>query len=107
VLEPVGHAQWLFTIPKMLRPYFLRHQELLGDLCRAAWQTVRAMMVAAAGEQIRPGMVAVIQPFGSTINFHPHVQALVSRGGWTKAGQWVAVPWVDAMATRPSGSCGT
>ncbi len=95
VLEPVGHAQWVFTIPKMLRPYFLHHRELLGDLCRASWQTVREMMLAAAGEEIRPGMVAVIQTFGSTINFHPHVHAIVSRGGWTKGGQWVAVPWVD------------
>jgi len=28
VLEPVGHAQWVFTVPKMLRPYFLRNREL-------------------------------------------------------------------------------
>jgi hypothetical protein len=100
VLEAVGHAQWVFTIPKMLRPYFLRHRDLLGDLCRAAWQTVREMMVAAAGEQIGPGMVAVIQTFGSTINFHPHVHALVSRGGWTKSGRWVPLPWVDPKAAE-------
>jgi len=29
VLEEVGHAQWVFVIPKMLRPYFLHHRELL------------------------------------------------------------------------------
>jgi hypothetical protein len=90
----------VFTVPKMLRPYFLRHRELLGELCRAAWQTVLEMMVSAAGEQIRPGMVAVIQTFGSTINFHPHIHALVSRGGWTEGGQWIAVPWVDANAAE-------
>ncbi len=100
VFEPVGHAQWVFTVPKMLRPYFLRHRDLLGDLCRAAWQSVREMMVAAAGETIRPGMVAVVQTFGSNINFHPHVHAIVRRGGWTKAGQWVAVPWVDPKAVE-------
>jgi len=100
VLEWVGHAQWVFTVPKMLRLYFLRHRELLGDLCRAAWQTVREMIVAGAGEQIRPGMVAVIQTFGSTINFHPHVHAIVSRGGWTEGGQWVPVPWVDRHAAE-------
>ncbi len=100
VLEAVGHAQWVFTVPKMLRPYFLRHRELLGDLCRAAWQTVREMMVAAAGGEIRPGMVAVIQTFGSTINFHPHVHAVVSRGGWTEGGQWVPLPWVDAKSAE-------
>lgn len=99
-LEPVGHAQWVFTVPKMLRPYFLRHRELLGGLCRAAWQTVREMIAAAAGEDIRPGMVAVVQTFGSKINFHPHVHAIVSRGGWTKTGQWVPVPYVDAKAAE-------
>lgn len=99
VLEPVGHAQWVFTVPKMLRPYYLRNRELLGDLCRAAWQTVREMMVAAAGEEIRPGMVAVVQTFGSKINFHPHVHAMVSRGGWTKADVWIPVAYVD---TKPA-----
>jgi ribosomal protein S27E len=53
IFEPVGHAQWVFTVPKMLRPYFLRNRELLGGLCRAAWQTVREMMAAAAGEPAR------------------------------------------------------
>jgi len=40
VIEEVGHAQWVFVIPKMLRPYFLHHRELLGGLARAAWGTV-------------------------------------------------------------------
>lgn len=96
----MGHAQWVFTVPKMLRPYFLHHRELLGELCRAAWQTVREMMVAAAGERIRPGMVAVVQTFGSKINFHPHIHAIVSRGGWTAGGQWVPVASVDPHAAE-------
>ena len=29
VLEEVGHAQWVFVMPKMLRPYLLHHRELL------------------------------------------------------------------------------
>ncbi|MBD3873340.1 MAG: transposase zinc-binding domain-containing protein, partial [Acidobacteria bacterium] len=43
VLEEVGHAQWVFVMPKMLRPYFLHHRELLGGLARAAWETVREL----------------------------------------------------------------
>jgi len=45
--EQVGHAQWVFTIPKMLRIYFLHHRELLGALSRAAYETVKELMVAA------------------------------------------------------------
>jgi len=32
VVEEVGHAQWVFTVPKMLRFFFFRQRELLGDL---------------------------------------------------------------------------
>jgi len=51
----------VFTVPKMLRPYFMHHRELLGPLCTAAWDTTRELMTTAAGEEegFRPGMVAV------------------------------------------------
>jgi hypothetical protein len=96
VLEEVGHAQWVFVIPKMLRPYFLHHRELLGQLARAAWETVCELTCAADAEQdLRPGMVAVVQTAGDLGNWHPHVHALVSRGGWTRDWQWVPVAYVD------------
>ena len=40
VLEDVGHAQWVFVMPKMLRPYFLHHRDLLGGLAPDAWERV-------------------------------------------------------------------
>jgi hypothetical protein len=49
VFEEVGHAQWVFVMPKMLRPYFLHHRDLLGGLAQAAWETVLQLMCAAAG----------------------------------------------------------
>jgi hypothetical protein len=99
VVEPVGHAQWVFTMPKILRAYFLRNRELLGDLSRAAWETVRALMAEAAGDPgVRPGMVVAPQTFGSSVNVHPHVHAIASRGGWTKDGTWVPIPYIDSGA---------
>jgi len=50
VVEEVGHAQWVFTVPKMLRVYFLHHRELLGGLSRAAYETVKELMVTAVAE---------------------------------------------------------
>jgi len=86
VLEEVGRAQWVFVIPKMLRPYFLHHRELLGELARAGWETVLELMVAAVDDAtFRPGMVAVVQTSGDRGNWHPHVHALVSRGKRRKA----------------------
>jgi hypothetical protein len=65
---------------------------LLGDLSRAAWETVRPLMAEAAGDPgMRPGMVVVPQTFGSSVNAHPHVHAIASRGGWTKDGTWMPI----------------
>jgi hypothetical protein len=96
VFEEVGHAQWVFVMPKMLRPYFLHHRELLGGLAHAAWETVLERMCAAAGDEgMRPGMVAVVQTAGDLANWHPHVHAIVSRGGSTQDGEWIPVAFVD------------
>ncbi len=101
VLADVAHAQWVFVIPKLLRPYFLHHRELLGGLALAAWETVFELMCAAAGdEEMRPGMVAVVQTAGDLANWHPHVHALVSRGGWTKGGEWISAAFVDEHAAE-------
>jgi hypothetical protein len=96
ILADVPHAQWVFSIPKMLRPYFLYHRELLGDWARLAYDTVREMMAAAVDEPAaRPGMVAVIQTFGSSLKWNPHIHAIVTRGVFLDDGSWHPVPYVD------------
>jgi len=58
-------------------------------------------MVAATGEDnLHPGMVAVVQTAGDLANWHPHVHALVSRGGWTGDWQWVPIAYVDENAAE-------
>jgi hypothetical protein len=59
----------------MLRMYFLHHRELLGELSRAAYETVKELMTAAVLEDdaFRPGMVSVVQ---EAARFHPHVHTL-------------------------------
>ena len=101
-MEEVGHAQWDFTVPKMLRVYFLHHRELLGALSLVAYETVKELMAAAVvvEEGLRPGMVSVVQTFGDRANFHPHVHALVSRRGCTASGEWIPVPYVDEAAAE-------
>jgi hypothetical protein len=53
---------------------------------------------APGGETLLPGMIAVVQTFGDDLTWHPHVHALVTRGGWDASGEWVAVPFVDGEA---------
>ena len=96
ILADVPHAQWVFSIPKMLRLYFLHHRELLGELARPAYETVREMMAAAVEEpHARPGMVAVIQSFGASLKWNPHIHAIVTRGVFLRNGSWQPIPYVD------------
>ncbi len=101
VLAEVGHWMVTFTVPKMLRPYFLHHRELLGKLSRAAWETVRDLMVEAAGDAgLRPAMVVSVHTASDCLGWHPHAHALVPRGGWLKNGEWAPVPYLGELAAE-------
>jgi hypothetical protein len=41
VIEPVGHRQLVFVLPKHLRRPFYRDRRLLTGLCRAAVEATR------------------------------------------------------------------
>jgi len=70
-----SHRQVVSTIPKMLRIFFKFNRSLLSDK-------------ATTRKEITPGLIAVIQSFGSRINFHPHLHFLVTKGGTDKKGQF-------------------
>ena len=69
LIENVGHCLWTFTMPKMLRPFFMRDRKLLSDLARLAYETIKQLMCEAAGgdENARPGVVCIPQTFGSLL----------------------------------------
>ncbi len=41
ILYPLPHRQYVFTIPKMLRPYFRFDQKLLGKLSQCAYRSLK------------------------------------------------------------------
>ncbi len=66
-------------------------------MARLAYETVREMMAAVVDEpDARPGMVAVIQTFASSLKWNPHIHSIVSRGVFKPDGTWIPVPYVDA-----------
>lgn len=40
-----------------------------------------------AQDALTPGMIAVVQTFLDGLTRHPHVHALVTRGGWDARGE--------------------
>jgi hypothetical protein len=85
------HRQVVLTIPKMLRIYFKYNRSLLSDLCLCGKEALLKYFKAVAGRELTPGIIAVIQSFGSRINLHQHLHFLVSEGGSDREGRFHSV----------------
>ena len=93
VAYPVPHRQYVLTLPKMLRVYFKHDRELIGKLCKLAYESVWLYMSKALGKETgQAGMVIALQSFGEYLNAHPHIHAIVSDGLFTPAGMFYVMP---------------
>ena len=93
ILAHVPHRQFVFTVPKRLRPYFLWRRSLLGDLARLAAATTTAVIRATIGEpDLSVGIALSIQTHGSLVNWQPHIHALVTDGGFRPDGTFIPLP---------------
>ena len=96
VCSPVAHRQVVFTIPKRLRLHCRFDRSLLGKLSAAAWTCVRDEVRRLLGrDNVLPGMAAAIQTHGELLHWHPHLHALVTCGGFTPQGDFLALPELD------------
>ena len=87
----VPHRQVVFTIPKMLRIFFKYNRSLLSDLCLCGKKALVKYFKAVTDRELTPGIIAVIQSFGSRINLHPHLHFLVPEGGSDREGRFYSV----------------
>ena len=97
ILAPVPHRQYVFALPKLLRPYFRQRRKLLARLCQIIaqllYQGFNAM--APAG---RPGFILYVQTFGDLVTFNPHVHALVADGVFYPTGSFRVLPPIPQAA---------
>ena len=59
---------------------------MLSGLCLCGKKALVKYFKAATGSEIIPGIIAIIQTFGSRINAHPHLHFLISEGGSDRKG---------------------
>ena len=92
LLLDVPHRQVVFTIPKMLRIFFKYKRSLLSALCLCGKEALLKYFKAVTGRELMPGIIAVIQSFGSKINLHPHLHFLPQREEKIKKGSSINYP---------------
>jgi hypothetical protein len=61
----VSHAQFFFTILRLLRPIFKYHRRDLGQVCKSVWQALREMFREVASDpSALAGVVTSVQSCG-------------------------------------------
>ena len=95
VLKKVPHRHFVFSIPKILRIYFLFNRSLLKELSRISWETVGDYYRSTCRKDgASPAAVAVIQTFGDYLSFNPHMHILAADGCFSGDG-FFYVPSID------------
>ncbi len=93
VLKDVPHRHFVFSIPKILRRYFLYDRKLLSDLTRCAWETLKESFQEAVPEKDAvPGAVIAIHTFGDFLGWHPHLHVLCTDGCFYGNGMFRVAP---------------
>ena len=86
VLKAVPHRHFTFSIPKILRRYFLYDRKLLVDLSRCGWETLKAFYKEIVSEKDAvPGVTVAVHTFGDLLETNSHLHILVTDGcfwGW-------------------------
>jgi hypothetical protein len=101
VLKEVPHRQWVFSIPKRLRIYFLYDRKLLSKLSRCCWNVLRACLVSTSSQDdAAPGASIAVHTYGDFLNFNPHMHAIVTDGCFFDGGRFQMAPWITAQDLR-------
>jgi hypothetical protein len=105
VLNAIPHRHFVFSIPKILRRYFLYDRKLLSDLSRCGWDSLKIFSQEAVPEEdpvlggkesAVPGAVIAIQSFGDFLGFNPHLHVLCTDGCFYGNGMFRVAPRFEA-----------
>jgi hypothetical protein len=86
------HYHVIFTLPHELNPLWLANVSVMTTLLlQAVRDTLGTLLADPTYLGAQPGILAALHTWSQTLMLHPHLHCLVTGGGLTPAGQWVAV----------------
>jgi hypothetical protein len=92
LLLALPHRQFVFTFPKLLRPYFRHNRRLFSEISRLIFAIIKRFYSKAANTGIITGMVLAYQTSGEFLRWNPHFHCLVLEGGFDENGRFVHIP---------------
>lgn len=98
ILYPVPHRQYVFSIPIILRKFFLYNRDLLSEFTKCAADSLLAVFRTALGlPDGICGAVMTIQTFGDYAKWHPHIHSIVADGLFGRSGVFYVMPKIKAI----------
>jgi hypothetical protein len=86
------HYHVIFTLPHDLNSLWLANVPVMTTLLfQAVRDTLCTLLADPKYLGAQPGIIAALHTWSQTLVLHPHLHCLVTGGGLTPAGQWVAV----------------
>jgi len=91
-LLPCDHYHVIFTLPHDLNPLWLANVSAMTTLFfQVVRDTLGILLADPKYLGAQPGIIAAWHTWSQTLLWHPHLHGLVTGGGLSPAGQWVAV----------------
>jgi len=86
------HYHAIFTLPHALNPLWLANVPRMTPLLfQAVRDTLGTLLADPKYLGAQPGILMALHTWSQTLVLHPHVHCLVTGGGLTPTGSWVAV----------------
>jgi hypothetical protein len=87
-----AHDHVIFTMPHELKELWRANVDVMTQRLLASVQaTLLTLLGDAKYLGARPGIITTLHTWSQTLRLHPHVHCLVTGGGLTESGHWVAV----------------
>jgi len=91
-LLPTDHFHVIFTLPSELHELWRWNRQLMTEvLFRSGRETLLTLLSDPKWLGATPGILAALHTWSRTLALHAHVHCLISGGGLTVRGSWVAV----------------
>jgi hypothetical protein len=92
ILLNLPHRQFVFTMPKALRPFFRHDLRLFAEISRLIYTIISEFCAAAAGKPLLSRVIATQQTFGGRLHWNPNYHCPVLEGGFDEHGTFIPVP---------------
>jgi len=98
----VPYRHIILTVSNKLWKYFegsARMQKLMMDVAAGVMKEI-VKKFNKQKKEIEPGIIMVLHPFGRDLKTNMHVHMLMTEGGLSPDGKWVAMPYIDYKIIR-------